>query len=432
METVAVLSDIHGVLPALDAVLAEPAVRVADRIVLTGDIAAGPQPGEVLDRLIGLGDRVTWVRGNADRELIELARGEVDDVGDPIAHWAAKQLGADHLDRLASLPLSVLLEVGGFGPVLFCHATPRDDAEVVVVDSRLERWAEVLAGLPDEVMTVVCGHTHMPFARLANRRQVVNPGSVGMPYGRAGAHWALLSGGRRRAPADGLRRARRVRLGLRRVGLPGHRRVDRLLPELPGQRRRRARGHGPPRRPVTGRGRRYSPGEGGDAGQVGRETEQRVNGPPARSQRADRRPVMTLTYRQERLLRRADRALSESDPDLATMLSIFARITAAEGLPAWEQLGARLTRALTIALWPVAALVFLATSSPTGRSGRRGLGRGGEKACTVSVPEVARTGGRGDARQRASTMGCHRGRIRSQGPPGGGQAPRRAARVPGW
>ena len=195
MESVAVLSDIHGVLPALDAVLAEPAVRAADRIVLTGDIAAGPQPGEVLDRLIGLGDRVTWVRGNADRELIELARGAVDDVGDPIAHWAAKQLGADHLDRLASLPLSVLLEVGGFGPVLFCHATPRDDAEVVVVDSRLERWAEVLAGLPDEVMTVVCGHTHMPFARLANRRQIVNPGSIGMPYGRAGAHWALLSEG---------------------------------------------------------------------------------------------------------------------------------------------------------------------------------------------------------------------------------------------
>jgi predicted phosphodiesterase len=195
MESVAVLSDIHGVLPALDAVLAEPAVRAADRIVLTGDIAAGPQPGAVLDRLTGLGDRVTWVRGNADRELVELARGETDDVGDPIAPWAARQLDSGQVDRLASLPLSVLLDVGGFGPVLFCHATPRDDAEVVVVDSRLARWSEVLGGLPEEVMTVVCGHTHMPFARLANRRQIVNPGSVGMPYGRAGAHWALLSAG---------------------------------------------------------------------------------------------------------------------------------------------------------------------------------------------------------------------------------------------
>src|ERR1700722_12099050 len=139
MESVAVLSDIHGVLPALDAVLAEPAVRAAGRIVLTGDIAAGPQPGEVLDRLTGLGDRVTWGRGNADRELVELARGETDDVGDPIAHWAAKQLGSEHVDRLAALPLSARLDVDGFGPVLFCHATPRDDAEGGGGDSPLAR-----------------------------------------------------------------------------------------------------------------------------------------------------------------------------------------------------------------------------------------------------------------------------------------------------
>jgi hypothetical protein len=69
---------------------------------------------------------------------------------------------------------------------------------------------------------------------------------------------------------------------------------------------------------------------------------------------------MTLSYRQERLLRRADRELTESDPDLASMLSIFARIAASDRLPAWEQLGARLTRGLSVLLWPVAALVFLA------------------------------------------------------------------------
>jgi len=195
VASVAVLSDIHGVLPALDAVLAEPDVRRADRIVLTGDIAAGPQPVQVLDRLLGLGDRVTWVRGNADRELVELARGQTDDVGDPIAPWAARQLTADHVDWLARLPYPVTLVVDGFGEVVFCHATPRDDEEVVVVDSRLERWAEVLAELPAEVMTVVCGHTHMPFTRLAHRRQIINPGSVGMPYGRQGAHWALLAAG---------------------------------------------------------------------------------------------------------------------------------------------------------------------------------------------------------------------------------------------
>lgn len=205
VTSVAVLSDIHAVMPALEAVLAEPDLHRADQIVLTGDIAAGPQPTEVLDRLLGLGDRVVWVRGNADRELVQLARGEVDDVGDPIAPWAARQLSADHVDWLAGLPHPVTLSVDGFGEVLFCHATPRDDEEVVVVDTRLERWAEVLGDLPPEVMTVVCGHTHMPFTRLANTRQIINPGSVGMPYGRQGAHWAILSGGTvemRRTPYD--------------------------------------------------------------------------------------------------------------------------------------------------------------------------------------------------------------------------------------
>jgi predicted phosphodiesterase len=195
IASVAVLSDIHGVLPALDAVLAEPDVAAAERIVLTGDIAAGPQPAAVLDRLLDLGDRITWVRGNADRELVQLATGADIPVPDEISPWAARQLRPDLVDWLARLPHPVTLELDGFGPVLFCHGTPRDDAEVVLVDTRLERWAEVLAGLPADVTTVVCGHTHMPFSRLAHRRQIVNPGSVGMPYGRAGAHWAFLRGG---------------------------------------------------------------------------------------------------------------------------------------------------------------------------------------------------------------------------------------------
>ena len=196
VASVAVLSDIHGVAPALEAVLSEPAVAGADRIVVTGDIAAGPQPVPVLDRLLGLGERVVWVRGNADRELAALASGAEDvPIPDEITPWAAAQLSASHAAWLASLPHPVTLPVDGFGPVLFCHGSPRADDEVVLTDTRLERWAEVLASLPAEVGTVVCGHTHMPFARLAHRRLVVNPGSVGMPYGRAGAHWALLADG---------------------------------------------------------------------------------------------------------------------------------------------------------------------------------------------------------------------------------------------
>jgi putative phosphoesterase len=194
-DRVAVLSDIHAVLPALEAVLAEPDVRSADLIVLTGDIAAGPQPVQTLDLLTGLGERVVWVSGNADRELVQCRRGALATFPDSVTPWAAAQLRPDQEELLAALPLSATISVTGLGTVLFCHATPRDDEEVVLVDSRLDRWAEVFDGVDPDVSAVVCGHTHMPFVRLAHRRLVVNPGSIGMPYGGAGAHWALLGPG---------------------------------------------------------------------------------------------------------------------------------------------------------------------------------------------------------------------------------------------
>jgi putative phosphoesterase len=196
VASVAVLSDIHGVLPALDAALAEPRVSGAERIVLTGDIAAGPQPVHVLDRLRELGDQAVWVRGNCERELADLARSPDQDApGFPISRWAADQLSAGDLEFLESLPHPVTFEVDGFGPVLFCHGTPRDDDEVVLVDTRIDHWPDVFADVPEDVRTIVCGHTHMPFVRLAHRRLVVNAGSVGMPYGAVGAQWALLSDG---------------------------------------------------------------------------------------------------------------------------------------------------------------------------------------------------------------------------------------------
>lgn len=196
VTTIAVLSDIHGMLPVLDRVLAESAVQNADLVVVTGDHTWGPQPADVLDRLVELGDRALLLRGNADRELLQMAQGL--DVGlsdDPLSVWGAAQLSPAHRDLLAAMPDQAVLDVEGFGPVLFCHATPRDDEEVVLVDSRTERWEEVLQDVPPEVQTIVCGHTHMPYMRLAAGRTIINPGSIGLPYGRAGAHWAVFQHG---------------------------------------------------------------------------------------------------------------------------------------------------------------------------------------------------------------------------------------------
>jgi predicted phosphodiesterase len=190
----AVLADIHANLPALEAVLAEPDVAGAGAVVLLGDIALGPMPEQTLDRLAELGDRAVWVHGNCEREMITaFDGGEVPGPFAAEAAGAASLIGREQRDRLDGLPLTVTLDIDGLGPVLFCHASPRRDDEMVLVDSPPERWAAALEGV--EAATVVCGHTHMPFDRLVGRRRVVNPSSVGMPYGHPGAGWALLGPG---------------------------------------------------------------------------------------------------------------------------------------------------------------------------------------------------------------------------------------------
>jgi predicted phosphodiesterase len=191
---VAVLSDIHGNLPALEAVLADVDRRGVESIILNGDLATGPMPAQTLDRLAALGSRAVWVRGNADREVVTAYDGELSPdlpaAGRAPTEYTAAQLSSRHRDLLASLPLSVVLEVDGLGAARFCHATTRSDTEIVLVDSPVDRYREAFADTDEPI--VVLGHTHMPFDRLADRRRFVNAGSVGMPYGQPGASWALL------------------------------------------------------------------------------------------------------------------------------------------------------------------------------------------------------------------------------------------------
>ena len=213
---VAVLADVHGNLPALEAVLDDVDGLDVDRIVLLGDIAGGPMPAETLDRLAALGERAVWVHGNGERELVDGFDGV------PIAGPAARTvescvplLERRHRDLLAGLPMTVTVDVDGLGPTLFCHATPRRDDEFVLVDSPVERWRAVLDGIREQV--VVCGHTHMPFDRLVAGRRVVNPGSVGMAYGPPGAYWALLG------PTVQLQRTRYdVRAAAERIAASGY------------------------------------------------------------------------------------------------------------------------------------------------------------------------------------------------------------------
>ena len=97
------------------------------------------------------------------------------------------------------MPLGLTLTVDGLGAVLFCHATPRRDTEIVTALTSEASMREILAGVEEDV--VVCGHTHGQYERTVSTTLVVNAGSVGLPYeGRRGAYWALLG------PAVELRR----------------------------------------------------------------------------------------------------------------------------------------------------------------------------------------------------------------------------------
>jgi putative phosphoesterase len=177
MTRVAALYDIHGHLSALEAVLAE--VGDADTIVVGGDFSRGPMPVETVDRLRGLGERVRFIRGNADRP----AAGE--------GAWEMELLGSERLEFLAGLPETVTIDVEGLGSVLFCHGSPRSDEDIITAVTPDERLERILEGVAERV--VVCGHTHHQFDRTAHGVRVVNAGSIGMPYeGRPGAYWAML------------------------------------------------------------------------------------------------------------------------------------------------------------------------------------------------------------------------------------------------
>ena len=179
---VAAISDIHGNLPALEAVLVDIERAGVDEIVVVGDVVSGPWPAEVFDLTAELGALV--VRGNGDRLALSGGEGAIGD-------WSARRL-ENRREAVAAWPLTLELNVEGLGSVLVCHATPTSDELIYTRVTPDNELTQLLANVDADV--VVCGHTHMQYDRtLASGLRIVNPGSVGMPYeGKRGAFWALL------------------------------------------------------------------------------------------------------------------------------------------------------------------------------------------------------------------------------------------------
>jgi len=175
----ALLYDIHGNLPALEAVLADAERAGARRYMLGGDYALfGASPEETLDRLEALPD-AEWIRGNGERWTANPADApDADLVQDAVAA-CADALGHERVRRLNDLPEEAVLE-----GVRYCHGSPVSDVRSFFPEPADDE-AELLADVTEP--RLVFGHTHLPFRRRATTPsggevELVNPGSVGMPF----------------------------------------------------------------------------------------------------------------------------------------------------------------------------------------------------------------------------------------------------------
>ena len=220
---VAALADVHGNATALEAVLAELEREQPDLIVSCGDLTWGALPGETLALFEPWRDRVRFVRGNSERELLE--RTLIDS---EVARWHHAQHDEPILRAfVASTEAHQSLELDGLGPTLFCHGSPRSDEECVTVETPAARVAEFTAGVAETC--IVTAHTHMQYDRRVGETRLVNPGSVGLPYEPVPGHayWALLGPDveLRRTPYELEAALERMRA----AGMPSFERIEETL-----------------------------------------------------------------------------------------------------------------------------------------------------------------------------------------------------------
>ena len=206
----ALLYDVHGNLPALEAVIADAEAAGAEGWILGGDYALfGGWPAETVARLRTL-ERASWIRGNGERWTAD-PDAAPDNAVVPGAIAAAREaLGADVVADLASLPFSCPHD-----GMLVCHGSPLSDVRSFAAGADAGDDDELLDGT--DAPRVLFGHTHLPFTRTsAGGVELVNPGSVGMPFdGDPRAAYALLAGDgtieHRRVGYDHAASAERVR-----------------------------------------------------------------------------------------------------------------------------------------------------------------------------------------------------------------------------
>ena len=182
-----ILTDIQGHRPALDAVLSTDAARTADAVVCLGDVASGPQPRDVIERIRAL-DAIV-VRGNMD-EVIARGSASMTDAGsDPgsadaqrfadIDAWCTQRITESDRAWLADLPLTAEVDLGHGRRLLACHGSPRSNEDVIDSETPEAEVVDLLGGIRADIVAV--GHMHTQMLRQVRGTKVVHPGSVGWP-----------------------------------------------------------------------------------------------------------------------------------------------------------------------------------------------------------------------------------------------------------
>ncbi len=176
---IAVLSDIHGNLPALQAVLDDLEDFKPDEFIFAGDFTRGPHPDEVIGCLRERNAHM--ILGNDDRNLLGYLNGEMPDewrsrkqMGS--FRWTARRLSPENLRFLQSLPEQRSIVYTGAGSIRVVHGSPEDPVEPIRPDLDMALLDRYLEQIPETVL--VCGHTHRQWSTRRNGKLGLNPGAV--------------------------------------------------------------------------------------------------------------------------------------------------------------------------------------------------------------------------------------------------------------
>ncbi len=191
----AVLSDVHGNLPALEAVLEDVQRHRVDGIIVVGDLSGGPHPAETTRLLRSLG---CWmIRGNGDSRLVQYEAGQLPAAWYRCCSFALLRWDYDRIDRgtlefIKALPEQCVVTLDNTTPIRVVHGSPRDPAEGLCPDSEPDVLDVALAQVDESVL--VCGHTHIPWHVRRNGKLALNPGAVCGPLnGDVRSQYALLT-----------------------------------------------------------------------------------------------------------------------------------------------------------------------------------------------------------------------------------------------